>query len=98
MQTIGQPKRTRKENAFLARQSINLFFLRAIAQHKTILHKLAFNRLNCALHPFVSNWKKPGERHHQEARVQCIRPEVLRKCFLRSEERRVGKESRARWS
>src|ERR1700674_1300361 len=82
MQRTGQPKRTGQKSAFPAWQSIHLFFLRTIPQDETILDKLAFDRLNRAPYPFVSDGKKSGERHQKETCVHRLGPEVLGKCFL----------------
>src|SRR5207247_9230648 len=84
MQTVSEPKGARKKNAFATRQSIDLSFLRPLTQHKAILHEFAFNRLDCAAHAPIVRWQKTDQRHHEQTRVERVRPIKLRERFLAS--------------
>src|SRR5438477_4430947 len=82
MQTISKPKGARKKNAFATRQSIDLFLLRPISQHKAILHELTFNRLDCAAHALIGHWQKTSQRHHEQTGVKRVRSIKLRERFF----------------
>src|ERR1700722_8380205 len=82
MPTIGQPKRTRKKNAFATWQSVNILFLRSISKYEAVLHKLAFNRLDRAADTLIGSRQKAGDRHQEQTGIECVRPVILGEGFL----------------
>ena len=81
MPASDQPKRAWYENAFTPGQSVHAAFLRSITQDETIVHQLAFDRLNGVPNTFVCCRKKADERHREQARVQRIGTVILGKRF-----------------
>src|SRR6266436_3499504 len=81
MPTIGQPKRTRKKNAFATRQSIDLLLFRSISKYEAVLHKLSFNRLNRAADTLIGSRQKASHRHQEQTRIKRVRPVKLGEGF-----------------
>src|SRR5947207_5854670 len=84
MQTVSEPKGARKENAFATWQSVNLFLLRPITQHKAVLHEFAFNRLDCVAHALIDHWEKTDQWHRKQTSVERVRAIKLSKRLLAS--------------
>src|ERR1700716_3057671 len=82
MQTGSQPERARQKHAFSARQSVHAFFFRSITKHESVLPELALDRFDRPAYSLVRKWQESRERHHEQARIERIRSEVLRESFL----------------